>query len=601
MDSKRKTDKGFIEHVKLFYRALGFAFPFKKYVYAILTITFILSAIYVLEPVVLGKIIDSLESDDVKKNLLTGIVYLVLLSVARETGAYFNNRLTWKTKIKLHESLLSATIGRIYNFPIHIHRKEGVGAIMNRLEKGINGFVSAVSEISFNFLPSLVYLAMALVVMFQLNWKMTLLVLIYTPLPPLFAYFAAPIQKKREKYLLDSWSRIYARLNEVLSGILTVRSFAMENSEKKRFLSKVKSTNSKVLKGVKFDSGVGAIQTFTATFAKISAIVFGSLLIMNNEMSIGTLVAFLGFIGGLFGPIQGLTGAYKTLQTASVNLVHIFNILDMEDTLQDSPDSIEAPPFKGEVRFNNVHFAYSSGRPEVLKNINLYVKPGETIAIVGPSGSGKSTLMALMQRFFSPSSGSIEIDGHDLRNCQNKSVRKQIGVVLQDIVLFNESIHNNILYGKPEASREEVINAAKAANIHEKIMQFEKGYSSMAGERGNNLSLGERQRVAIARALLKNAPILILDEATSSLDTELEAKVQEALDLLVKDRTTFIIAHRLATVVNADRIIVLKEGSIVESGTHFELMNKKGHYCSLVSKQIGGLVLSEENKHLRSA
>jgi ATP-binding cassette, subfamily B, bacterial len=601
MGNKKASNQNFKEQFRLFYRALSFAFPFRIAVIGIVAITLFLSALYVLEPVIIGRIIDSFNSDNIKHELIKGIISLSILGVVKEVAVYFNNRIIWNTRIRLHEALLSNTVERIYNFPLHMYRKEGVGATMNRLEKGINGFVGAVSELITNLLPSLVYLVMALVVMFQLNVKMTLLVLVFAPIPALLALYAAPVQKKRERHLLDMWSGINSRMNEVLSGIVTVRSFVMENEEKRKFIGRVSSTNTRVLKGVKFDSGIGALQTLSVTVAKISAIGFGGYLVMNDQLSIGSLVAFLGFIGGLFGPIHGLTGTYKILQTASVNLNHIFNILDMEDNMRDQPNAAEAKFLRGEVIFNNVYFAYSNDGPEILKGLNLNIKTGETVAIVGPSGAGKSTIIGLLQRFIDPQQGNILIDGTDVKNMKSQSLRKQIGIVLQDVVLFNESIYNNILYGRPDATREEVENAAKAANIHERVQQFEKGYNTLAGERGNKLSLGERQRLSIARAILKDAPILILDEATSALDTELESKVQGALNNLVKGRTTLIIAHRLSTVVNADRILVLKEGKIFESGTHAELILQRGYYHSLVEKQIEGLLLPDLPGHLRSA
>jgi ATP-binding cassette subfamily B protein len=269
--------------------------------------------------------------------------------------------------------------------------------------------------------------------------------------------------------------------------------------------------------------------------------------------------------------------------------------------LGDSPNAIEIKNVKGEVKFDNVHFSYTSGGKNILKGINLHVKPGETIAIVGSSGSGKSTIMALLQRFYDPVQGSVMIDGKNLKDLKQQSIRTKIGVVLQDALLFNESLLDNIAYGRPSATRTAVQKAAKAANAHEFIMQFEDKYDTRAGERGSRLSVGERQRIAIARALLKDPPILILDEATSALDTELEAKVQEALNKLIKNRTTFIIAHRLSTVVNADRIIVFKDGNIIETGKHHDLLLSNGYYASLVNRQIKGLLLHENKMRLISA
>jgi ATP-binding cassette, subfamily B, bacterial len=288
-----------------------------------------------------------------------------------------------------------------------------------------------------------------------------------------------------------------------------------------------------------------------------------------------------------------LTTIYQTLQKAEVSLDEIFGILDVQEHLGDAPGARELNGVQGQVSFEGVKFRYDAKERPILDGIDVEVQPGETLAIVGPSGSGKTTMMALLMRFYDPREGVIRLDGQDLRTLKQRSLRRKIGTVLQDPLLFNDTVRNNIAYGRPEASLAQVEQAARAANAHTLICRLPEGYESILGERGNRLSVGERQRVAIARALLKDPPILVLDEATSSLDAESETLVQEALDRLMKGRTTFVIAHRLATVVHADRIIVLKNGRINESGTHDELMRRQGYYASLVEQQTRGLIRNE--------
>jgi ATP-binding cassette subfamily B protein len=369
--------------------------------------------------------------------------------------------------------------------------------------------------------------------------------------------------------------KVSSRFNEVLSSIVTVRSFAMEDNEKMRFMHNVTRANGKVKKGVYFDSLIGSGQKFITVLARIAALGAGAYLIMSHEMTIGTLVAFLTYITALFGPVNSLTNTYRVLKNASVSLEHIFGILDNQEFIGDKPDAKELSNTKGEIRFENVNFRYKNSQWYLLNDLNFRINPGQSVAIVGPSGSGKSTIISLIQRFYDPEEGAIYIDGTDLRDIRQKSLRNSIGIVLQEPLLFNESIRNNIAYGKKDATLEEIMEAAKIANIHDRIMDMPEGYMSVAGERGSNLSLGERQRVAIARAVLLNPPILILDEATASLDLEVEASVQKAIEKLSKNRTTITIAHRLSTIVKSDVIMVLKGGKIIESGTHLDLMHKK--------------------------
>lgn len=572
-------------------RAFGYLAPHKASVAGIVGLALMMAAFSAFEPLLMKHIFDALAAGgDSQKQLLVLVAGLVGVMVTREGFAAFSNWLTWRTRIKVHYSLTAATVNRLHTLPISFHRSEGVGALMTRLDRGIQGIVGAISEISFNVIPAVVYLSIAAVIMFRLDWRLALVVIAFAPLPGLIARWAATKQTNRERTLIDKWAKIYSRFNEVLSGIVTVKSFAMEEREKQRFLADVQSANQVVTSGVGYDSGVGAAQNLVVTAARVAAIAFGGILVLRGEISTGTLVAFLGYVGGLFAPVQGLSGIYKTLRTASVSLEQVFGILDAQDNLGDAPDAEELTHIRGQVDFENIRFAYPQGASALIDGITLSVRPGENIALVGPSGAGKTTLMALLQRFYDPTEGIVRVDGRDLRKVKQQSLRSNIGVVLQDALLFNESVRDNIAYGRPTASTEEVVEAAKAANAHDFIMKLPDGYATVVGERGNRLSAGERQRIAIARSLLKNPAILILDEPTSALDAESEGLVQEALARLMKGRTSFVIAHRLSTVVDADRILVLRNGQIVEAGPHQELLQQNGYYASLVQRQTRGLL-----------
>ncbi len=572
-------------------RAFAFARPHRLYLLFVVLLTLLTAALTSIEPMIMKMIVDGLTASELS-SLLWGVIVLISLGLVKELATMGSNFMSWRTRLDIHYSLLDATVERIHRMPAHYHRNEGVGAIMNRLDRSIQGLIGAVGEISFNVLPAITYLGMAIFMMMRMDWRLTLVVAAFTPLPAIIASFAAPNQIKRERTLFDNWARIYSRFNEVLSGIVTVRSFAMESEEKNRFLKDVHKTNQVVVKGIGFDAGVGALQNLVILLARVAAIGFGGYLVVKGDITVGTLVAFLGYVGGLFGPVQGLTGVYRILRTASVSLEQVFSMLDAPTHIEDSPDAHDVPTLRGDVKFENVWFSYrgSGDDKPLLRGVSFDCRPGEMTAIVGPSGAGKTTLMAMLQRFYDPVTGKITVDGIDLKTMKQNDLRRHIGVVLQDALLFNETIRDNIAYGRPSATLAEIRQAAKAANAHDFIMRTENGYDTCAGEGGKRLSAGERQRIAIARAILKNPPILIFDEATSALDAESEALVQEAIETLIRNRTTFFIAHRLSTVVNANKILVLRDGHIIESGSHSDLLKQKGYYSSLVNRQTRGLL-----------
>jgi ATP-binding cassette subfamily B protein len=585
----RKKSKGFILRLR---RAMSFVRPHRTAVVFIITLTFGLAGLNALEPLVFKYVFDALEEGGAVRILLLGVLALIGTGLIRETAGLKSNWLTWRTRLKVHQTLLGRIVERLQSLPVSYHQAESVGSIMTRVDRGIQGFLGAVSEIAFNVLPALLYLGISVVVMVRLDWRLSLVVIAFTPIPAIISALATPERIRREKTLMDRWARIYSRFNEVLAGIVTVKSFAMEKEEKHRFMRDVESANNIVVKGVGTDGFVGAGQNLVVVFAKVAWIAFGGLLVLRGEITLGTAIAFLGYVGGLFGPVQGLCGIYKTLRTASVSLDIIFSILDSEDHLKDDPDAGEVSDLRGEVVFEKVSFSYTDRNP-VLDCVDLKVEPGETVAIVGPSGAGKSTMLSLLLRLHDPTEGRVMIDGKDIRGVKQQSLRRKIGVVQQEPLLFNDSLRNNIAYGRPDAGLDEICEAAELANVHQFAYRLPEGWESCLGERGCRLSAGERQRVAIARALLKNPPLLVLDEATSALDAETEHLVQEALDRLKQGRTTFIVAHRLSTVTSANRILVLKDGDIREQGSHTELMALGGYYAYLVDRQTRGFLAPE--------
>jgi ATP-binding cassette subfamily B protein len=587
MAAAPKTSRGRLR------RALAFARPFRRAIVVISLLTVVVAAMNAAEPLVMKEIFDEFGSERRAPALMRMVAVLATLAVLREVGGSLSNWLTWRVRLGIHFILLESTVGKLHRMPLRIQRSEGVGAIMTKLDRSIQGLIGTLTQLIFGTFPALIYLVMAVIVIVRMDWRLAVIVLLFTPLPAIAAAVASPEQMRREATLLERWSRIYSRFNEVLSGIVTVRSFAMEDAEQKRFLKDVSAANDVVVRGVRIDSGFAAASNLVIAAARIAAVYAGGLFIVRGEITVGTLVALLGYIGGLFGPVQSLTGIYQTVQRANAALTEVFAILDEPEHLADDPDAVELRETEGRVEFERVTFHYEGATRPLIRELSLRVEPGETVAVVGPSGSGKTTLMALLMRFYDPVSGAVKIDGQDLRRFKQSSVRRHIGVVLQDPLLFNDTLRNNIVYGKPGATLAEVEVAARAAHAHEFITRLPQGYDTPVGERGTLLSVGERQRITIARALIKDPRIVVLDEATSSLDAESEALVQEALDRLLEGRTTFVIAHRLATVVNADRIIVLKDGTIAEAGPHRELLRQGGYYAELVRRQTAGLIENE--------
>lgn len=576
-----------------FRRALRFAVPHRRAILLILVLTLCVAFVSSVEPLVLKYIVDGLTEGQGMHVVWVGIGFLAIMSLFRDGAGGASNWFTWRMRIGLQYALLEATVERLHRMPLKLQRSEGVGAILTRLDRSIQGFVAASTQLLFNVIPAVVFLIVAVVVMIDLNWRLALLVLAFAPLPAILAAVAAPEQVRRERNMLDRWAHIYSRFNEVLAGLVTVRSFSMEEAEKQRFLEGVNAANRVVIHGIARDTAFGTASNLVVALARIAVVGIGGFFVVQGEVTIGTLIAFLGYVGGLFGPVQGLSGTWQALQRARVSLGQVFAILDLQEHLGDAPDAVELESVRGDVEFDGVHFAYGPAERPLLNGLSLKVEAGETIAIVGPSGSGKTTLMALLMRFYDPDQGYVLLDGRDLRKLKQGSLRRHIGVVLQDPLLFNDTIGANIAYGRPSAGQAEIEAAARAASAHDFIVALPEGYGTVVGERGSRLSVGERQRVSIARALVKQPSIAVLDEATASLDAESEAAVQAALDTLVSDRTTFIIAHRLSTVVNADRIVVLQHGRIAESGTHEALLANGGYYAQLVRQQTRGLIRNE--------
>ena len=478
---------------------------------------------------------------------------------------------------------------RLYSYlqrlSLAFFERTSTGELMSRVTNDVEALEQFVTHGSALTLVDLVRLMGAAAVLFVLEWRLALLVLIPVPiLAVALRYFNTrirPIYRQVRQRLGD----INAKLQDSLSGIRVIQAFGQEDRELARFAGESERYYRARVQGIKIWATFFPAMGLVASLGTVIVLGAGSVMVVRGELTLGTLVAFLAYITSFYEPINRLTEVDNVFQQAIAAAERIFALLDETADIDDAPDVIELPSVRGAVRFENVHFRYGSG-DEVLRDVAFQMAPGEVVALVGPSGAGKTSIANLLCRFYDPVKGSVKLDGHDLREVRLGDLRKHIAVVLQDTFLFNTSVRENLLYGKPEASEREIELAAKAAYAHDFIQTLPRGYETEIGERGVRLSGGQKQRLALARAILADPRILILDEATSSVDAEAEYLIQQALDSVLEGRTALVIAHRLSTIRNADKIIALEDGRIIEVGDHHELMNRGGLYSQLYRRQL---------------
>jgi subfamily B ATP-binding cassette protein MsbA len=462
--------------------------------------------------------------------------------------------------------------------------RNAAGELMSRMTNDIGAMQEGVANIVTGLFRDLISVIALLGYLFYLNWQLALLSFVAIPAT---AYPARLIGKKIKNASgrsLNVMGGITAILQESFSGIKVVKAFGLEGQAIARFRAANLEYYNQIRKFIKYESLATPVSELIISFGIAAVIYFGGSQVLSGHMTAYDLIAFIGSMVMLSRPVNKLQGSYSTLQRSAGAAERVFHLLDEHRAIVDRPEAIHMERSSGIVEFHNVSFSY--GDEPILQNISLTAECNRMLALVGPSGGGKSTLVSLIPRFYDVTAGAISIDGRDIRDITLKSLSSQIALVDQETTLFNDSIANNIRYGKPDATIEEVVEAATAAFAHDFILQMPDGYDTVIGDRGVRLSGGQRQRICIARALLKNAPILILDEATSALDTESEQMVQKALDNLMVNRTTFVIAHRLSTVLHADQIVVIEGGRIVESGSHEDLLSNSGLYSRLHTLQF---------------
>ncbi|HDB5050589.1 TPA: SAV1866 family putative multidrug efflux ABC transporter [Staphylococcus aureus] len=573
-------------------RYLQFVKPYKYRIFATIIVGIIKFGIPMLIPLLIKYAIDgvinnhALTTDEKVHHLTIAIgIALFIFVIVRPPIEFIRQYLAQWTSNKILYDIRKKLYNHLQALSARFYANNQVGQVISRVINDVEQTKDFILTGLMNIWLDCITIIIALSIMFFLDVKLTLAALFIFPFYILTVYVFFGRLRKLTRERSQALAEVQGFLHERVQGISVVKSFAIEDNEAKNFDKKNTNFLTRALKHTRWNAySFAAINTVT-DIGPIIVIGVGAYLAISGSITVGTLAAFVGYLELLFGPLRRLVASFTTLTQSFASMDRVFQLID-ED--YDIKNGVGAQPIEikqGRIDIDHVSFQYNDNEAPILKDINLSIEKGETVAFVGMSGGGKSTLINLIPRFYDVTSGQILIDGHNIKDFLTGSLRNQIGLVQQDNILFSDTVKENILLGRPTATDEEVVEAAKMANAHDFIMNLPQGYDTEVGERGVKLSGGQKQRLSIARIFLNNPPILILDEATSALDLESESIIQEALDVLSKDRTTLILAHRLSTITHADKIVVIENGHIVETGTHRELIAKQGAYEHLYSIQ----------------
>lgn len=554
----------------------------KLYTFAILS-TLALTAVNLAAPKVLSAMTGIVETG-VDENGLRTIgsltVILIVLYLLRILFRFLSNYLAHKAAWFLVGDLRTKTYDKLEHMHLGYFHNKQAGDLMSRIVNDTRDFELLYAHMIPETITNLVTFTGVLIVLLTVNWKLALITC--APIPLIFATGIVFSKKVRPYFRISQkkMGELNGKLQDNLSGIHEIQSFGREEYETEKVNEQNFEHIRAMLQALKISAVFHPSVEFISSLGTILVVGFGGILAWREGLSVADIVAFLLYLGLFYAPVTGLANLLESMQQSMAGAERVLDILDAPAEILDSPDAESLGRLRGEIVFDHVSFSYDDNIP-VLKDVSFVCNPGQMLALVGPTGVGKTTLTQLISRFYQPSSGKILIDGHDIRDVTLESLRKNISPVLQDTFLFNGTIAENIGYAVPDASMDEIISAAKSANIHEDIVAMPDGYHTQVGERGLRLSGGQKQRVAIARAILRNSPVIILDEATASVDVETEQQIQKAIAGVAGNRTIIAIAHRLSTIRNADQILVIENGSITERGTHEELISLNGSYARM--------------------
>ena len=580
-DVDEELQEGFnLSHLK---RLIRYMKPYKNKIILSVTLMIISSFVSLLGPYLIKIALDDIiPSGNLVNLVILSVIYALSLILV---SGFMKQRIITMGKVgqDILVDMRKDLFVNLQTLPFSYYDSRPHGKILVRVVNYINSLSDLLSNGFVNLIADTVTLIITVIFMFALDYRLALVSLLGLPLLMTVIMSIKKAQRRAHQKLSSKQSNMNAYVHESINGIKVTQSFSREEENMRIYKDVCKQYSDAWIDSVKLNFLVWPSIDIISV-ASVALIYLFGILVFDSSIKVGVLVAFIGYVWRFWAPITNIGNFYNTIINAMAYLERIFETMDEKPLIHDKADATTLPPIEGHVEFKDVTFMYEEDNP-ILKNININIQSGESIALVGPTGAGKSTIVSLISRFYDINEGEILIDGIDIRDVTLKSLREQMGIMLQDSFIFSGTIMDNIRYGNLEATDEEVIAAAKVVRAHDFIMEFENGYYTEVNERGSRLSVGQRQLISFARALLADPKILILDEATSSIDTQTELLLQKGLDELLKGRTSFIIAHRLSTIKNSSRIMYIDNGSIVECGTHDELMSLKGHYYNLYQSQ----------------